>query len=225
MSTATRRPGRPRGVQQDPVERRAALLTAAEAAIAAHGPQVSMEQIAAEAGVSKATLYDNFEGKAGLTEALLERYGLRVLDELAAGMAVAVGARQVVRNGIEIFVRAIESQPEAYRFIVLHADGGAVLADVAAPVAALIRSELVRQDRDPEGADALAFATLGAVFTAAEWWGGTQQPARAAFVELLVNYVWAGFEAAGIKDSDEPVDLEVVAAAIAQAKAQARPVA
>ena len=38
----------------------------------------------------------------------------------------------------------------------------------AVPVAALIRSEFERQDLDPIGADALAHATLGAVFSATE---------------------------------------------------------
>src|SRR4051812_33024253 len=81
-----RRPGRPRGAQQDPAERRASLLTAAEGAIAEHGAGASMEQIAAAAGVSKATLYDNFDGKAGLNLALLDRYGTRVLQTFAVGL-------------------------------------------------------------------------------------------------------------------------------------------
>lgn len=221
MTAPTRRPGRPRGAQQDPAVRRAALLAAAEDAIARYGATVSMEQIAATADVSKATLYDNFDGKAGLTEALLDRYGLRVLEEFAAGMTVPVTARQVVRGGIEIFVRAIESQPEMYRFIVRNGDGGAVLADVAVPVAALISSELARQGKDPIGADALAHATLGTVFTATEWWGVDQTPPREAFVDLLVDYVWAGFTGAGLEDTGEPVDLAAVVQAIDAAMANA----
>ena len=214
MTAPTRRPGRPRGAQQDPAVRRAALLAAAEQAISLYGSTVSMEQIAATADVSKATLYDNFDGKAGLTEALLDRYGVRVLQEFAAGMNALVTVQQVVRGGIEIFVRAIESQPEVYRFIARHGDGGAVIADVAVPVTALIRSELLRQGKDPVGADALAHATLGAVFGATEWWGLHQSPPREAFVDLLVQYVWAGFTGAGLVDTGEPVDLAAVSAAI-----------
>jgi AcrR family transcriptional regulator len=214
MAGSTRPPGRPRGAQQDPAARRAILLAAAERAIAEHGAGVSMEQIAATAEVSKATLYDNFDGKQGLTDALLDRYGQRVLESFAFGLATLTTARQVVRGGIEIFVRAIESQPEVYRFIVRNGDGGAVVADVAVPVTALIRSELERQGRDPAGADALAYATLGAVFASTERWGINQDPPREAFVDLLVDYVWAGLRAAGLEDTDEPVDLGSVAAAI-----------
>ncbi len=217
MTAPTRRPGRPRGAQQDPAERRAALVDAATRAIATHGATASMEQIAAEAGVSKATLYDNFDGKAGLTDALLERYGREVLEQFARGLGGPLTGQQVVRGGIEIFVRLIEAQPETYRFIVLNADGGAVMADVAAPVTALVRSELARQGLDDTGSEALAHMTLGAVFTATEWWCATRTPPRDAFVELLVGYVWAGFSASGLQESDEPVDLTAVATAIALA--------
>ena len=217
MTAPTRRPGRPRGAQQDPAERRAALVDAATRAIATHGATASMEQIAAEAGVSKATLYDNFDGKAGLTDALLDRYGREVLEQFATGLDRPLTARQVVRGGIEIFVRLIEAQPETYRFIVLNADGGAVMADVAAPVTALVRSELDRQGLDADGSEALAHMTLGAVFTATEWWCTTRRPARDEFVELLVGYVWAGLATSGLEDRDERVDLTAVATAIADA--------
>jgi AcrR family transcriptional regulator len=215
--TATRRPGRPRGAQQDPAERRAALVDAATRAIATHGASASMEQIASAAGVSKATLYDNFDGKAGLTDALLDRYGREVLERFAVGLDQPLTAQQVVRGGIEIFVRLIEAQPETYRFIVLNADGGAVLADVAAPITALVRSELTRQGLDPAGSEALAHATLGTVFTSTEWWCDHRGLSRDAFVELLVNYVWAGLTTSGLQASDEPVDLTAVANAIAEA--------
>ncbi len=217
MTAPTRRPGRPRGAQQDPAERRAALVEAATRAIATHGATASMEQIAVEAGVSKATLYDNFDGKAGLTDALLDRYGREVLERFAVGLDAPLTAQQVVRGGIEIFVRLIEAQPETYRFIVLNADAGAVMADVAAPITALVSSELTRQGKDPSGSEALAHATLGAVFTATEWWCNRRQPPRVEFVELLVGYVWAGFTASGLRASDDPVDLTAVATAIAEA--------
>ena len=217
MTTTSRGPGRPRGAQQDPAERRASLLAAAEAAIAEHGSGASMEQIAAAAGVSKATLYDNFDGKAGLNQALLDRYGIRVLEMFAIGMQQELTAQQVVRGAIETFVRIIESQPDIYRFIVLNADGGAVLADVALPIAALLRSELSRLGLDPALSGALAHASLGAVFTATEWWCVTRDPPRPAFVDLLAAYVWGGLEAAGLEAGDDPVDLTAAIDAVALA--------
>jgi AcrR family transcriptional regulator len=194
-----------------------ALLAAAEDAIREHGPEVSMEQIAARAEVSKATLYDNFDGKAGLTVLLLHRYGSRLLDAFAATLDQPLTAEQVVHGGIAIFVRFIETDPEIYRFVVRHAEGGVLLDEIAAPVSALIRSVLERQGDDAHGADALAHATLGAIFTATDWWSRRRTPPRAVFVDQLAAYVWAGFVGSGIEPSDAPVDLAAVARAIAEA--------
>ncbi|MBX3287543.1 MAG: TetR/AcrR family transcriptional regulator, partial [Actinobacteria bacterium] len=213
MATGSRPPGRPRGASRDPEARRAALLAAAEEAIRQHGPGVSMEQIAERAQVSKATLYDNFDGKAGLTELLLERYGSRLLATIGAGLDQPLTAEQVVRGGIATFVRFIETDPEIYRFVVRHADGDALLEEIAAPVAALVRSVLEGQGDDASGADGLAHATLGAIFTATDWWSRRRTPRRSVFVDQLAAFVWAGFVGSGIRPSDEPVDLAAVARA------------
>jgi AcrR family transcriptional regulator len=175
-----------------------------------------MEQIAVRAQVSKATLYDNFDGKAGLTELLLDRYGRRLLGGFAATLDRPLTAAQVVRGGIAIFVGFIETDPEIYRFVVRHAEGDALFEEIAEPVSALIRSVLERQGDDAAGADALAHATLGAVFTATDWWSRRRTPPRAEFVDQLATFVWAGFVGSGIRPSDEPVDVAAVARAIAQ---------
>lgn len=203
-----RRPGRPRGAQQDPAERRANLLTAAEAAIRDHGPDVSMEQIAERADVSKATLYDNFDGKAGLTDALLQRYGLRLMATFGEAIGRPLRARQVVTGGLGIFVRFIAEDPQVYRFIVRHADGDALSDEITRPIAALLQSVGVAE---PEG---LAHATLGAVISATEWWSRRREPELEVFLEQLTAYVWGALEASGVADSDEPVDLAAVAEAI-----------
>jgi AcrR family transcriptional regulator len=193
------------------------MLTAAEAAIAEHGTGASMEQIASAAGVSKATLYDNFDGKAGLTQALLDRYGLRILQTFATGVERPMSAEEVVRSGIETFVRLIETEPDIYRFIVVNTEGSEVLDDIAAPISALLRSEMSRQGLPAAGADDLAHAALGAVFTATESWCAHRQLPRDEFVDLLVGFVWGGLAAAGFRSDDHPMDLTAAAEAIAEA--------
>ena len=176
--TKGRGPGRPRGVQQDPALRRAKLLTAAEDAIRDHGPGASMEQIAERAGVSKATLYDNFDGKTGLTMALIDRYGRRLIDAFTETLDRPLTAEQVVREGIAVFVALIDSDPEIYRFVVRNAEGDELVAEITMPIAALIVAVLGPEaDRDGRAA-ALAHATLGAIITATEWWTRNYGPAR-----------------------------------------------
>ena len=213
-----RGPGRPKGAQQDPAVRRAALLAGAEAAIREHGPGVSMEQLADAADVSKATLYDNFEGKAGLTDALVERYGERLLATFAATLDRDLTAEQVVRGGIAIFVRFIDSDPDIYRFVVRHAEGEVLVEEISAPIGALIASVLERQGTEPkvawERAEALANATLGTVFSTTDWWSRRRTPSSKEFVALLGDYVWSALVGSGIEPSDEPVDLAALTRAI-----------
>lgn len=61
---------------------RAAILDAALAQLAESGDVVRMEEIAARAGVSRATLYYHFHGREPLLAAVIDR----TLDELAAAV-------------------------------------------------------------------------------------------------------------------------------------------
>ncbi len=59
-----------------------ALLNAARELFLSAGPDVTTDQIAAAAGVSKSTLYSNFGDKDGLIEAVIRREAdLTVTDE------------------------------------------------------------------------------------------------------------------------------------------------
>ena len=60
---------RPRGRPKDD-SKRVALLDAARALFLSRGPEVTMEEIAATAGVAKATLYAKFTDKESLVEAV-----------------------------------------------------------------------------------------------------------------------------------------------------------
>lgn len=176
-----------------------------------------MEQIAERAGVSKATLYDNFDGKAGLTQALLDRYGSRLLASYAVGLTDDLSVHQVVRGGIEVFVRLIEADPHIYRFIVRHAEGDAVLEEIAGPIAALVASVVPPGRGAAARADVLAHAALGAVITTTERWSAQRDLPRRTLVDLLVGFVWAGLVAGGVPDTDAPVDMGALARAVAPA--------
>jgi TetR/AcrR family transcriptional repressor of mexJK operon len=79
MSPAAR--GRPR----DPAKRKA-LLDAARALFVEHGVDaVTMDQIIAAAGVSRATLYGNFADKGALLEALIARESEQAVSDAWVG--------------------------------------------------------------------------------------------------------------------------------------------
>jgi AcrR family transcriptional regulator len=102
-----------------PEERREQLLDATLALIAEEGYEsVSMEGIARRAGVTKPVVYDLFGSLADLLEALLEREEERAVAQLAELMpAPAEGAdpAQVLVDGLDAFLRAIETRPDAWR--------------------------------------------------------------------------------------------------------------
>lgn len=215
-SKPRRKPGRPKGVSKAPEERRADLLAAAERAIRRHGPSASMERIAEEAGVSKATLYDNFEGKHGLTDALVERYGARILTQMAVGLGEPRTVHEVLRGGISVFVAVIEREFELYRFVLEAGGTRTMLDESAAPVAAMLGAVMRQAGVDSGGAEVAARALLGGVFAAAEWWAEHQSMSRADFVQYLDDLLWPGLAATGIDRDDLVVDLSGIARLLAQ---------
>ena len=102
-----------------PAERREQLLDATLGLIAEEGYEaVSMEGIARRGGVTKPVVYDLFGGLAELLEALLEREEERALTQLAELMpapAENADPADVLVEGLDAFLRAVESRPDAWR--------------------------------------------------------------------------------------------------------------
>lgn len=102
-----------------PEQRREQLLDAALSLIAENGYEsVSMEGIAREAGVTKPVLYDLFGTLADLLDALLEREEERALLQLAELMpspSEDADPARVLVDGLDAFLRAIETRPDAWR--------------------------------------------------------------------------------------------------------------
>ena len=102
-----------------PEERREQLLDATLSLIAQKGYEsVSMEGIARRAEVTKPVVYDLFGSLADLLEALLEREEERALNQLAELMptpAEDADPAKVLVDGLDAFLRAIETRPDAWR--------------------------------------------------------------------------------------------------------------
>jgi AcrR family transcriptional regulator len=109
-------------------ERQAALLTAAATAFAHGGfAGTSMDDVAAEAGVTRLIVYRHFESKEELYRAVLTGVSERLTEELVAGSA-RPDRRGFAAEGLLAVAR---EQPDAFRLIWVHAAREPQFADYA----------------------------------------------------------------------------------------------
>ena len=128
---------------------RAAILDAAAEALAERGGRTSMADVAAAAGVSRATLYRYYPDR----EALLDALASHALAEAAARLADAGLERATVEEAIERIVRALTAVGESYAVLAheqVEGDPGEIERLIAAPMRAVfvrgIESGVLRQD-------------------------------------------------------------------------------
>src|ERR1041385_9532367 len=112
-----RRVGRPPGPRPDEAARRAELLDAAARAIRRLGAAASMDEIAAEADVTKPVLYAHFKDKAGLATALSERFTSDLVPSVLSAFQKDLPATDMVHEAIDTFIGWVEREPALYRFL------------------------------------------------------------------------------------------------------------
>ena len=200
----TRRPvGRPKGPTVDPAVRRAELLDAATRVIRRRGPGAPMDELAAEAGLTKPVLYAHFGDRQGLASALAERFVGQIGQRLVAAFVSETSPRRQLHQALDAFVGFIEEDPNVYQFIVREAVTSASAG--AAPIARLnvfdalgrlitagLTQQLTATGLDTTKAEPMAFATMGMVFGATEWWLDRRTMTREELVDLLAGLLWDG---------------------------------
>ena len=92
--------------------RRRQLLAAADRVIRRRGPDASMDEIAAEAGVAKPILYRHFGNKDGLYAALVERYMGALYDEADKALVEPMMDAFRKRFSVTINVEGDDCKPE-----------------------------------------------------------------------------------------------------------------
>jgi len=171
-----------------------------------------MDELAAEAGITKPILYSHFGDRAGLARALADRNANRLIGVLRESMASATGQgdpRGVVAAALEAFCTFVEKDPEIYRFLVQSSLGepnpvtSRLVTGVAAEVAVMIGGGLHIAGLGAGPAEPWAFAIVGMGFVTAEWWLERQATADAIskteLVDHLTQLVWGGLAGAGLE--------------------------
>ncbi|MFC7304160.1 TetR/AcrR family transcriptional regulator [Streptomyces monticola] len=114
MTPAAASGGAPPVTRMRKAERREQILAAATRAFAAAGyAATGLDDVAVEAGITKALLYRHFESKADMYRAALER--------ACARLAESVGSDDFDEGSIPALVHAASTNPDGFRLMFQHA--------------------------------------------------------------------------------------------------------
>jgi AcrR family transcriptional regulator len=196
-TTATRARDSKRALLRE--RRREELLDVADRVIQRHGVDVSMDEIASGAGITKPVLYRHFGDKDGLYQALTERY----VDELKTALKPATQAsepRDRLAAAIDAYLVYVEREPERYRFL-LHASEqprtAGIVADFRrrhiAECAFTAEDNLRRAGVHPGFAEPWAECVSGMIRAAGTSWLETRSLPRNRLVDYLTTILWDGF--------------------------------
>jgi AcrR family transcriptional regulator len=179
--------------------RRLELVDAAVAAIGEHGPEVTTEQIATRAGVSRPGLYRHFEGRDDLQSAIAARSVERLVHELEPVWRPSGRPFDMLAKALRAHLRWLEANANVYRYLkrTSFGTGGEsattnVRATVGAHVAGMLVDGSLGAEIPPPVAHPLAFGLVGMVDSAAAHWLDDPHGAtRDALATQLTEACWA----------------------------------
>ena len=161
---------------------RAEIVDAAFRAIDNLGPELSLREIAEEAGTAKPKIYRHFTDKSDLFQAI----GERLRDMLWAAIIPSINissdpAREVIRRSVEQYVYMVDQHPNVCRFLIqgrfAEQSESTMRAlnegrDITLAMAAMFNDELREMELDDAVIELAAFTTFGSAAAATEWWLG-----------------------------------------------------
>ncbi|MEC3981722.1 TetR/AcrR family transcriptional regulator [Amycolatopsis sp. H20-H5] len=220
-STGTRVDGRAARWAGQQARRRAEFVEAALVAITRHGPGVSTEQIAEQAGVARTGLYKHFADAGDLQRAIAQRAAELVTAELEPVWHPTEGSpREMIVAAIGTHLRWLTEHTELHRYLVRNALTPP-LGDSAIDVKAAIGQHLSRLftgwlggfGLDPAPADTVAFGLVGYVESATTRW--LDHPGSLSLEEFtaqLTGTIWAMLDhtlrmGGVVLDPDQPLPL------------------
>jgi AcrR family transcriptional regulator len=200
-------------------QRRQEFVGAALRVLAAQGPELPMDAVAAEAGVTKPVLYRYFADKAALVEALGEFSSAVLLDRLLPAIGSDSPALARIRDAVGAYFAVIDEYPNLYWLLARQTDAYCGPdADpvhrnkefIAASLSAVIGDYLRAYGLDSGAAEPWGYGLTGLVQSTGEWWMNRRSMSRAHVVEYLTTLIWAAIagvlgDAGIVIEPDQPL--------------------
>ncbi|QGF24063.1 TetR/AcrR family transcriptional regulator [Raineyella fluvialis] len=181
-------------------QRREQLIAVTRVLFAEKGVEgTTVEEIAANAHVSKPVVYEHFGGKEGLYAVIVDREQRTLQESIRAAIDQAKGARRKVEAGTLALLDYIESNPDGFRIISRDAPAGStgtsfatILSDVASQVEDILADEFRRRGLRAEMAPMYAQMLVGMIAYTGQWWLDERDPDKATVAANILNLAWNG---------------------------------
>ncbi|MDX1871683.1 TetR/AcrR family transcriptional regulator [Mycolicibacterium sp. 120266] len=190
--------GRKRRWHQHKVDRRNELVDGTLEAIRQRGSSVSMDEIAAEIGVSKTVLYRYFVDKNDLTTAVMMRFAQTTLiPNMAAALSSNLDGYALVREIIRVYVDTVAAEPEPYRFVMSNSSASRTKAIndseqiIARMLAVMLRRRMASVGMDTKGVEPWAFHIVGGVQLATHSWMSNPRMSTDELIDYLTMLSWS----------------------------------
>ncbi len=180
-------------------ERREQLIRVGRSLFAEKGFEaVTVEEVAAEAAVSKPVVYEHFGGKEGLYAVVVDREMSDLLTRVQAALTTD-RPKAMITSVVLAWLDYISDETEGFRLLVRDSAPGiaegsfaSLLRDVAARVAGELATEFDKRGYNPKQADMYAQMLVGMVTSTGIWWVDVRKPKRDELAAHLVNLAWNG---------------------------------
>jgi len=180
-------------------ERREQLLNIGRRLFAERGFEgTSIEEIAAQAGVSKPVVYEHFGGKEGLYAVVVDREVER-LTTITMTLLEGKQSRPKFEAAAVTLLRYIEDNADGFRILVRDSSPGAttgtygtLLSDIAGQVEYIMADFLKSRGRDPKLAPMYSQMLVGMVAFTGQWWLDARKPKVEQVATNLIDLAWNG---------------------------------
>jgi AcrR family transcriptional regulator len=181
-------------------ERREQLLDIGRRLFAERGFEgTSIEEIAAQADVSKPVVYEHFGGKEGLYAVVVDREVERLLTMATTLLVDGGNTREKFEAAAVALFQYIDDNADGFRILVRDSNPGSgtgtygtLLSDIAGQVEYILADFLSSRGQDPKLAPMYAQMVVGMVAFTGQWWLDARKPKLEEVAANLIDLVWNG---------------------------------